>query len=125
MDRLNVTLEVLNDLIEVNGQRIWSYEAVRGRSAGQADDELSRMLEQIIIQGQRLQEELEVEYVALNNDLPTRGNPKGVILRAWDIVRSTFDKKGKGPMSISEYFDTGERAMLKAYRYAEKRSRIR
>ncbi len=116
------TLELLNDLIEVNGQRIWSYQAVLEGPADATDIELNMIFEQIIVQSQRLQEELEVEFVALANDLPTRGNPTGTILRAWNAVKTIFSDRPSIP--ISEFFDTGERALLKAYRYAEKQAGV-
>ncbi|MBK1441574.1 DUF2383 domain-containing protein [Parapedobacter sp. ISTM3] len=119
MDQLTKTLEVLNDLIEVNGQRIWSYQAVLEGPADRADDELNRVFEQIIAQGQRLQEDLELEFVALAHDLPAKGKPSGTILRAWNVVKATFAKNGNS-LSIYEFFNTGERALLKAYQYAER-----
>lgn len=122
MNQLKKTLEVLNDLIEVNGQRIWSYQAVLEGPADKADAELNMVFEQIIGQGQRLQEDLELEFVALAHDLPVKGNPSGTILRTWNIVKSTFAEKDA--LSISEFFNTGERALLKAYQYAEKQTGI-
>lgn len=120
MDRLKATLEVLNDLVEVNGQRIWSYEAaLEGTGNNNAEGKIHEVFEQIVAQGQQLQEELELQFVELANDLPTRGNPKGTVLQTWDIVKSIFARKDSMP--ISEFFDVGERALLSAYRYAEKR----
>ncbi len=116
MKHSETILELLSDLIEVNGQRIWSYQVVLEDAVDGTDIELKMVFEQIITQGQRLQEELEVEFVRLAHDLPARGNPKGTILRAWDIVKSSFANQN---MTINEFFDTGERALLKAYRYAE------
>src|SRR5690606_22173708 len=111
------TLALLNDLIAVNGERIWSYQAVLDGPVDRADEDLRRVFEEIIIQGQRLQEELEVEYVELAHDLPAKMGPTGAILRTWNVLKATFPKKE--PMPINEFFDKGERAILKAYRYAE------
>ena len=56
------------------------------------------------------------------NDLPARGNPTGTILQAWNTVKSIFARKDAMP--INEFFDTGERALLKAYRYALRQADI-
>lgn len=112
-------LELLNDLIAVNAQRIWSYEALLEGPADDSDEELIMVFEQIIVQGQRLREELEREFVQLTSELPAGSNLEGTILRAWNVVKSLFADK-KPALPIRKFFDTGERAVLKAYRYAEK-----
>lgn len=118
MDQSNATLEIINDLIEVNGQRIWNYQVILAGSSGASDLELRGVFEQIVDQGQRFQEALELQFVELTHDLPNRGDPSGVILRTWGIVRAMFSETPAMPTSI--VFDRGERAMLKAYRYAKK-----
>lgn len=123
MDQKTLTLEVLNDLIEVNGERIWSYQAMLEGPGDQTDVELNGVFEQIITQGQRLQDELELKYVELAHDLPARGSPSGIILRAWNLVKSAFINK-KSSLSATEFFDKGERALLKAYQFAQKQSDI-
>ncbi|MGK6351478.1 DUF2383 domain-containing protein [Parapedobacter sp. DT-150] len=122
MDQKALTLEVLNDLIEVNGERIWSYQAMLEGPGDQTDAALNGVFEQMITQGQRLQDELELKYVELAHDLPARGSPSGIILRAWNLVKSAFSNKGS--LSATEFFDKGERALLKAYRFAQKQSDI-
>src|SRR5690606_23543976 len=76
------------------------------------------VFEEIIVQGQELQNELEVEFVSLTRDLPKRGNPNGPILKVWKTVSAVLTAQRK--VEIGELFDRGERALLKAYRYAEK-----
>ncbi len=118
MDQLCATLEIINDLIEVNGQRIWNYQVVLAGSSDASDLELYGVFEQIVDQGQRFQEALELQFVELANDLPNRENPSGAILRAWGIVKTMFPETSSMPTCV--VFDSGERAILKAYRYAEK-----
>jgi len=118
MDQLRITLGIINDLIEVNGQRIWNYQVVFKGLNSIPDSELYGVFEQIVDQGQRFQEALELQFVALTHDLPNRGDPSGAILRTWEVVKAIF--RGSSPMPISAAFDKGERAMLKAYQYAEK-----
>ncbi|PPK99112.1 hypothetical protein [Parapedobacter indicus] len=118
MDQLCTTLEIINDLIEVNGQRIWNYQVVFKGFNGDPDLELYGVFEQIVDQGQRFQEALELQFVALAHDLPNRGYPNGTILRTWEVVKALFRSTSSLPISL--VFDKGERAMLKAYQYAEK-----
>lgn len=118
MDQLNATLEIINDLIEVNGQRIWNYQVILAGSGDTPDLELFGVFEQIVDQGQRFQEALELQFVDLAHDLPNRGHPSGVILRTWGIVKALFSETSS--ITTSMAFDSGERATLKAYRYAKK-----
>lgn len=118
MDRhLEKTQALLNDLIEVNGQRIISYQSMLGHSVKHTNAE-QELFEEIIVQGQELQNELEVEFVSLTRDLPKRGDPNGLILQVWGGVSSFLVNKRS--VAIGELFDKGERALIKAYQYAEK-----
>ncbi len=114
----NLTLEVLNDLIEINGLRIWNYQFVFERPNHEINVELHTLFGQIIDQGQHFQNELEVQFVEIAQDLPPGGCSPGVILHVWDVVKSSFTHDGAMP--LSEFFDKGERAVLKAYDYAVK-----
>lgn len=118
MNRLDDTLEIINDLITVNGQRIWNYQLALKAGSNTSDLELRGILEQIVDQSQRFQEALEVQFLELAHDLPKRGDPSGTIARAWRIVKALFPKSTLVPICVA--FDKGERALLKAYRYAEK-----
>ncbi|WP_353184671.1 hypothetical protein [Parapedobacter lycopersici] len=111
------TPSLLNDLIEVNGWRILSYQTVLAASRLHSPAEQD-VFEEIIFQGQHLQHELETELVSLTRDLPHRGNPDGPVLKVWSAVTSFLT--GRKAMTIGELFDRGERALLKIYRYAEK-----
>jgi|GEM_PF-1115559 len=120
MNQLDTTLEIINDLIEINGQRIWNYEAVLDGGGGYAADpepELYAVFEQMIEQGQRFQEALELQFVDLAHDLPEHGSPSGIIVRAWDSVREWFAESSAG-MPPCVFFNKGELAVLKAYGYA-------
>lgn len=118
MNQLDATLEIINDLIEVNGQRIWNYQVVLKQSSDIPDLELYGVFEQIVDQSRRFQEALELQFVELAHDLPKRGHPSGTILRAWRVVKGLFPQTTFVPIFV--IFDKGERALLKAYRYAEK-----
>lgn len=118
MNQLHATLEIINDLIVVNGQRIWNYQIVLKRSNDIPDLALYGVFEQIVDQSQRFQEALELQFLELAHDLPKSGNPSGTILRAWRVVKALFSQTSFMPSCV--IFDTGERALLKAYRYAEK-----
>lgn len=115
--QLSANLGVLNDLIDVNGQRIWSYQGLlAGTDDKRRDEQLNLIVEEVVIQGQRLQEELELEYVDLAQDLPVKGATSGTVLHAWDLVMSLFaDERSK---SIRELLGKGERAFITAYRHA-------
>jgi len=114
----NLTLEVLNDLIEINGLRIWNYQFIFERPNHETSAELCTLFSQMIDQGQHLQNELELQFVEIAHDLPPGGCSPGVILRVWAVVKSAFPHDGAMP--LSEFLDKGERAVLKAYDYAVK-----
>ncbi|GGH04375.1 hypothetical protein GCM10007415_45850 [Parapedobacter pyrenivorans] len=57
---VNLTLEVLNDLIEINGLRIWNYQFIFERPNREISAELCTLFSQMIDQGQHLQNELEL-----------------------------------------------------------------
>lgn len=111
-----LTLEVLNDLIEVNGLRIWNYQFIFERPSPEISAALHTLFGQIIDQGQRLQNELEIQFVEMAQDLPPGGRSPGVILRVWNVVKSSFPDDRAMP--LHEFLDSGERAVLKAYDYA-------
>ncbi|WP_257657583.1 hypothetical protein [Parapedobacter lycopersici] len=117
MEHSPKTPSLLNDLIEVNGWRILSYQAVLAEARVHSPAEQD-VFEEIVFQGQHLQHELEAELVSLTRDLPHRGNPDGRVLKVWSAVTSFL--RGRKAMTIGELFDRGERALLKIYQYVEK-----
>src|SRR5690606_41857129 len=92
MNRLDDTLEIINDLITVNGQRIWKYQLALKAGSNTSDLELRGILEQIVDQSQGFQEALEVQFRELAHDLASRADPSGTRGRAGGLVRAVIPK---------------------------------
>lgn len=122
MDRLDLTLEALSDLIAINGLRIWSYQSLFEQCGYPVGEEWPRLLDYMIGQGQRWQDELEVAFVELAADLPVSGQTPGSVLRVWNETKSAFPPCRSE--EINNFFGHVERAVLKAYDCALEHSNL-
>lgn len=107
--------EVLNDLIEINNDRIKGYErAIKDVQA--ADVDLKAVFAAIIEQTSIFNQELG-EHVAGSGDKPAEsGSVLGALHRAWIDVKATFT--GDDRKSILEECERGEDASKKTYKDA-------
>lgn len=108
-------VEVLNDLIEINNDRIKGYE--RAIEETEMDDsDLKVIFEQMATESRQHKQSLRDLVVSLGGEAETGTTASGKIYRAWMDVKATFS--GNSRKSILENCEFGEDAAQKAYRTA-------
>jgi uncharacterized protein (TIGR02284 family) len=117
MENTAKTIEILNDLILINNDRIEGYERALKEiedSAGDAD--LIPMFLRFIDDSRRYKVELGTEIAAFGRSMETGTSMPGKLHRAWIAVKETFT--GHDRHSILEECEFGEDAIKKAYQQA-------
>ena len=106
-------VETLNDLIQINNDRVAGYEKAALQTA---DEDLRVLFKGMADQSKQFAAELSRD-VRLEGDEPTEGTTvKGKIYRAWMEVKASFGGDDrKGLLSSCEF---GEDAAQKAYKSA-------
>jgi len=111
------TAEVLNDLIQINNDRIEGYQkAIEELKA--TDTDLTNLFTGFITQSQKLKSELETEVSTLGEEIDMGTTTSGKIYRAWMDIKAAFT--GKDRQTVLNNCEFGEDAAQKAYRDAEK-----
>lgn len=115
METKENAVEVLNDLVEINNDRIAGYErAIEETEMEDAD--LKAIFAQMATESRQYKQALTDLIVSLGAT-PERGTTaSGKIYRAWMDVKATFT--GNSRKSILENCEFGEDAAQKAYRSA-------
>ena len=109
------TIEILNDLIEINNDRIQAYKlALKDLEGG--DQALSPLFLKMINESQKNNEALAREVDILGGEAESGTSLEGKIYRAWMNVRTTF--AGKTRLHILQNCEINEDATLEAYRTA-------
>ncbi len=115
------TAEVLNDLIEINNDRVAGYEKA-SKETGIGDGDLRSLFSEMASASQEYAMELnkyvfaEGEKAAKSTDTTLRGK----IYRGWMDVKATFS--GNDRKSVLESCEFGEDAAQRAYESALKSS---
>lgn len=105
-------VEVLNDLIRINRDRIAGYEKAVG-NLEEGDAVLRTLFNQLSEESDRLKEELSAQVVVLGGEPAEDTTMSGKIYRAWMEVKDTFaSDDAKSALEACEY---GEDAAQKAY----------
>ena len=113
-------VDVLNDLIRINRDRIAGYEkAVENLEEG--DAVLRTLFYQLSDESQKIKEELASEVRSLGGEPAEDSTMSGKIYRAWMDVKDTFT--GEDAKSALEACEYGEDAAQKAYAQAVEESR--
>jgi uncharacterized protein (TIGR02284 family) len=101
---------MLNDLVEINHDRIEGYE----KAAEQVDDmDLKNVFNEMISQSRQFVSQLQ-PLLQLNGETPEQGTTaRGKIYRAWMDVKATFSKNDR--KTALESCEFGEDAALRAY----------
>ena len=109
------TIEVLNDLIQINNDRITGYErAIRETKA--EDDDLKILYATMIAESHRNKIALATEVQALGAEVEQGTTTSGKIYRAWMEVRAIFT--GNNRHTILANCEAIEDATKKAYHSA-------
>ena len=115
MEKSKEIIEVLNDLIQINNDRIQGYEkAVKELKDEDAD--LKSLFDTMIVESQQIKSDLVHEVQVLRGDVEDETTEAGKIYRAWMSVKAVFT--GSDRHSILSNCEYGEDAAQKAYQKA-------
>ena len=106
------TVEVLNDLIEINNDRIAGYTRAIKESESE-DVDLKEIFSRMADESRQYLTELTQEVVKLGGEPDKGTTASGKIYRAWMDVKATFT--GNDRKSILASCEFGEDAAQKAY----------
>jgi uncharacterized protein (TIGR02284 family) len=115
METTEKSVEVLNDLIEINNDRVAGFEhAIKELEGNDAD--LQAVFQNFSSESRRYSQELSAAVSRIGGEAETGTSGTGTIHRAWLDVKATFT--GHGRKSILEECERGEDAIKKAYQSA-------
>jgi len=115
METKEATIDILNDLVQINNDRIAGYErAIKEASDENAD--LKELFTRYISDSHQCKMELGTEIQALGDDMDTDSTTSGKIYRAWMDVKAAFT--GHDRKAILDSCEYGEDAAQKAYKEA-------
>ncbi|MBS1524528.1 MAG: PA2169 family four-helix-bundle protein [Bacteroidetes bacterium] len=111
------TLELLNDLVLINNDRIEGYErALREVKENDTDSDLEPVFLRLIDDSRRYKMQIGTEIQALGSDIEQGTTASGKLHRAWIAVKETFN--GHDRRSILDECETGEDAIRNIYQDA-------
>ncbi len=108
-------IDVLNDLVKINNDRIAGYERAI-KEARELDVDLKAMFEGLIRDTYDYKEELVAKLSQLGGEVAKDTTLSGKIYRAWMDVKATFT--GSDRKAILENCEFGEDAWRRAYEAA-------
>ncbi len=117
MSTASNTAEVLNDLIQINNDRIEGYQKAL-EELDSVDADLNNLFNSFITQSQELKSALQSEVSLLGEEVDTGTTVSGKIYRTWMDIKSVFT--GKDRQTVLNNCEFGEDAAQKAYKEAEK-----
>jgi uncharacterized protein (TIGR02284 family) len=109
------TTTILNDLIQINNDRIEGYERAI-KELKDEDHDLKALFVQMIGESHQYKLTLASEVAASGEDIDTGTTNSGKIYRVWMDVKAAFT--GHDRKSILENCEFGEDAAQKAYKVA-------
>lgn len=114
METTSITIENLNDLIQIHNDRIAGYEHAL-KELKEEDTELKQLFTNLIGESHQFKMELGTEVSALGGDIETDTSVSGKIHRAWMSLKDAFGGNNKTVLENCEY---GEDITQKAYNSA-------
>lgn len=108
-------LEVLNDLVKINNDRIAGYERAISESQD-LDVDLKTIFEGMIKESEGYKSELVSQIQSLGGEVATDTTLSGKVYRAWMDVKATFT--GSSRKAILENCEFGEDAWRRSYEAA-------
>ena len=109
-------IEVLNDLIQINNDRIVGYERALKELKDGNDSDLKTLFENYIDQSRKIRNELGTEVQVLHGKMEDGTTNSGKIYRVWMDVKAVFT--GHDRHAVLENCEAGEDAAQKAYKSA-------
>jgi uncharacterized protein (TIGR02284 family) len=114
MENTKATIETLNDLIQINNDRIKGYENAIKETKD--DAELVSVFNNKILESQQFKSTLTEEVEVLGADGETGTSVSGTLHRTWLDLKAFFS--GHSERSVLEECEFGEDAIKKAYQSA-------
>jgi uncharacterized protein (TIGR02284 family) len=115
MESTEKSIEVLNDLIEINNDRVAGFLKA-SKDLGEGDADLKSIFTKFAGDSQDNVSELATAVSELGGVAETGTSTSGTIHRAWLDVKATFS--GHDRKSVLEECERGEDAIKKAYKTA-------
>lgn len=115
METKENAVEILNDLVEINNDRIVGYERAIEETKIE-DSDLKSIFAQMATESREYKQELTAEILNNGGEVEKGTTASGKIYRAWMDVKATFS--GHSRKSVLENCEFGEDAAQKAYRSA-------
>ena len=114
MENGNKTLELLNDLILINNDRIEGYEkSLKELKESGEHTDWEQMFLRFIDDSRRYKMQIGAEVQALGKDMEQGTSASGKLHRAWIAVKETFT--GHDVHNLLEEIERGEDAIKNAY----------
>jgi uncharacterized protein (TIGR02284 family) len=112
METTKETIEILQDLVQINNDRIAGYEhALKELKDG--DEDLKILFEGMIDESRKAKLALAEEIQVMGEDVKNQSMVTGKIYRAWMDVKAVFT--GHNRQAVLENCHVGEDAAQKAY----------
>ena len=115
MQTTTESIEVLNDLIQINNDRIAGYEKAISETKAE-DDDLKVLFATMIAESHRIRIALSTEVQALGANTEQGTTTTGKIYRAWMDVKAAFG--GNSRHALLSSCESIEDSVEKAYRSA-------
>lgn len=116
MENTAINSEILNDLIQINNDRVAGYEKALSELSDQ-DNDLRSLFSEMIRQSKQHKATLTQEVQVLGSSAETSSTTtSGKIYRAWMDVKAVFT--GNDRETVLNNCETGEDAAQKAYKTA-------
>jgi uncharacterized protein (TIGR02284 family) len=115
METIAMTTEILNDLVQINNDRIVGYERAI-KELKDEDADLKVLFADMIRESHRYKMALATELSVLGADIESDTTTSGKIYRAWMDVKAAFT--GHDRKAILASCEFGEDAAQKAYETA-------
>ena len=115
METTTETIEVLNDLVQINNDRITGYERA-ARELDAKDSDLKSLFIGMIDESRNIKMALANEVQALGGEVENGTTNSGKIYRAWMDVKAVFT--GHDRHAVLSNCEAGEDAAQRAYNSA-------
>ncbi|ETZ20845.1 PA2169 family four-helix-bundle protein [Pedobacter sp. V48] len=115
MENSTINTEILNDLIQINNDRVTGYEKAISE-LGENDSDLHPLFSEMIRQSNQLKSTLTQEIQVLGASADTGTTTSGKVYRAWMDIKAIFT--GHDRETVLNNCEFGEDAAQKAYKMA-------
>lgn len=113
MEKSKEIIQILNDLVQINNDRIVGYEQAVKEIKKNEDEDLKSLFDVMIVESQQIKSELVNEIQVLRGDVEHGTTEKGKIYRVWAGIKAAFT--GDSRQAILSNCEFGEDAAQKAY----------